>query len=211
MLLTNLNHRPRILRSISLQSFCRLLVPPARSRSSRLCELGLLILILGCYALFRAWATWINRKDIKLPPLSASVPSDSALNTTVIVGAGIAGLSTAYHLADEFRNLNRPCRIIVIDALEDLFGAASRNNSGILSYQWFPTEVQAFGEYTYRLYEDLAENDSNFRKECGYRDHSSFMLCLGKLPSVQGVPNWIEVPDGWYVKLDPKDGRAATV
>jgi glycine/D-amino acid oxidase-like deaminating enzyme len=51
-------------------------------------------------------------------------------HTTVIAGAGVIGLSSAYHLALVNRQKGLETPIVVIDALNTTFAAASSTNSG---------------------------------------------------------------------------------
>ena len=133
-------------------------------------------------------------------------PLHSRPQTSLIVGAGINGLSTAYHLAKEARR-SQDHRIIVIDALE-AYGLASSHNSGILSFQWLSDEVKFFGEYTYRLYENLAEENRDFRENSGYRSNVSFAVRVGNEPSVHGLPDWFCLPNDWHAEIDPIGGSA---
>ncbi len=147
------------------------------------------------------------------------VPSEQfpipKFKNTIIVGAGASGLSTAYNLAkrcqEDQSQDHRGDRIIVIDVLEDTFAAASLYNSGILSYQWFSGDQQELARYSYACYEDIAEQDENFRETTGYGDHSNFRLCRGSMESTSQGPEWLKIPTGWHLEPDPIDGRAAAV
>lgn len=140
--------------------------------------------------------------------ISHSLPNQANVRTTVILGAGVIGLSTAYHLAKRPRK-HPGHRIIVIDIQKHLFAAASQYNSGILSYQWFSGDLRKFAEYCCEFYEDLSSKDSGFRKQTGYRDHSNFRLVCGASPSGVEAPRWLAVPEVSHVEDDPKDGKAA--
>ena len=121
---------------------------------------------------------------------------------TVITGGGISGLPTAQILAKRYREEDQSYRINVIDGLEEPFAAASGYNSGVLSYQWFSGELRTCGGYTYKFHEDLAHQNKDFRKKCGYRGQSNFRLSHGAHPSVAGVPKWLYTPNGFYVQAD---------
>lgn len=150
--------------------------------------------------------------DPCIPPEQLPIPK---FKTTIIVGAGASGLSTAYNLAKRWQEDQsqdrRGDRIIVIDVLEHTFAAASLYNSGILSYQWFSGDLQELARYSYAWYEDIAEQDENFRETTGYGDHSNFRLCRGSMEFTAQCPEWLNVPKGWHLELDPIDGRAATM
>lgn len=83
-------------------------------------------------------------------------------------------------------------------------------NSGVLSYQWFSGELRTFGGYTYKFHEDLAHQNEDFKKKCGYRGQSKFRLSHGAHPPVARVPKWLYLPNGFYVQADIADGIAAT-
>ena len=150
--------------------------------------------------------------DPCLPSEPFSIPR---FKNTIIVGAGASGLSTAYNLAkrcqEDQSQDHRRDRIIVIDLMKDTFAAASLYNSGILSYQWFSGDLQELARYSYACYEDIAEQDDNFRETTGYGDHSNFRLCRGSMESAAQCPEWLNVPTGWHLEPDPIDGRAATM
>ena len=95
----------------------------------------------------------------------------------------------------------------MIDALE-VFGAASSHNSGILSFEWLPDDVKPFGEYAYRLYETLAEENIDFREKSGYQSNVSFAVRFGNGPSIHELPAWTRVPNGWHAEVDPITGSA---
>lgn len=143
-----------------------------------------------------------------LPP----IPTSQEINTTtLIVGSGICGLSTAYNLAKRQPKDGQTHRIIVIDALEDVFGAASSLNSGIVAYQWFTGDLRDIAEYSYRIYEQLAQADSTFKRTCGYHAHSISKLVPGRSSSPAQVPTWLNIPEAWHVEEDLGNGRAAAL
>ena len=84
--------------------------------------------------------------------------------TTNIVGAGVIGLCTAYHLAKAIRE--RPTmqrdRVIVIDAAKKVFSATSATNTGILSYTGLPEDLRALAKYSYKQWETLGREDIKF-------------------------------------------------
>ena len=162
-------------------------------------------------------AAAIRSALLKRPARRAAIPPSKSTQaptikgrTSVILGAGVIGLSTAYHLARR-RGQKASHRIIVVDIQVDPFAAASKYNSGILSYQWFSNNLRELAEYCYAFYEDLGNNDGDFQNLTGWREFSNFRLVRGDSPSVDGAPDWVAVPEGWHIERDPEDGRAATV
>ena len=136
-------------------------------------------------------------------------PERSSATKTIIVGGGASGLCTAYNLAKRCRANGQNHCVIVIDKLDDVFAAASRYNSGIISYHWCSGDLRDFARYTYACYEDIAQQDENFRKTTDYGDQSNFRLCRGSVESIARGPEWLNVPAGWHLEPDPVDGRAA--
>ncbi|MCJ1382410.1 hypothetical protein MMC17_005523 [Xylographa soralifera] len=131
--------------------------------------------------------------------------------TTIIVGGGICGLSTAYHLAELRKTNPLKHRVIVIDALAEVFGAVSGLNSGVVAYRWFSGDLREFARHSYQVYKRLAETCPTFREFCGYREHSMLRLVPGSGPSATQVPKWLRVPKDWHVENNPGDGHAAAL
>jgi glycine/D-amino acid oxidase-like deaminating enzyme len=125
---------------------------------------------------------------------------------TVIVGAGVIGLSTALHLAKE----SQAMKVIVVDAAPEVFAQTSRTNTGTLSFHWFEDDLRRLGEYSYGLWEELSK-DQTFKKECGFRDHSVFNISQGIGNSSRKLPSWFPIQEGWRVTMEPEDGRAASM
>jgi glycine/D-amino acid oxidase-like deaminating enzyme len=69
-------------------------------------------------------------------------------HTTVIAGAGVIGLSPAYHLALVNRQKDLETPIVVIDALNTTFAAASSTNSGCLIPSELDDRLKELGEYS---------------------------------------------------------------
>lgn len=78
----------------------------------------------------------------------------NAQGPTVILGAGIIGLSTAYHLALALRNQNTP--IIVADPSSEICGGASGQCEGALGEFGFDQQTEPLGKLSYRLYSEMA-------------------------------------------------------
>jgi glycine/D-amino acid oxidase-like deaminating enzyme len=89
----------------------------------------------------------------------------TAEDTTIILGAGIIGLSTAYYLS-----LSSPsAHIHLIDPRpqESLHTAASAFAGGLLAKSWFPPALASLGSLSFDLHKQLAvQNDG--REKWGY-------------------------------------------
>ena len=112
-----------------------------------------------------------------------------------IVGAGVIGLCTAYHLAKTLcrGNVNPKYRIIIVDAGAKVFSATSATNTGILSYQEVKEELRSLARYSYDLLESLAKNDAQFQKDCGYQQGRNFAIRSGSGKEQDLVPHWLRM------------------
>ena len=141
-------------------------------------------LFLACFVL-----PWRHRSFWKQPDQNR-YPSAHENTTTIIVGAGVVGLCTAYHLAKTIDKKRH--KVIVIEAASQVFAATSSTNTGILSYTGFQEELLPLAQYSYDLWEDLGR-DTDFRTSCGYKEDANFAL---KRDSGKGdgesIPNWID-------------------
>lgn len=141
-----------------------------------------------------------------------TIPTSHAVeHTTLIVGAGICGLATAYHLAKRQTKDERERRIIVIDIRKHVFGASSGLNSGIVAYQWLTGDLREIAEYSFNIYKHLSKEDPKFQRTCGFHDHSILKLKTGISPSCARIPAWLDIPEGWHVEEVPGEGQAAAL
>jgi glycine/D-amino acid oxidase-like deaminating enzyme len=127
-----------------------------------------------------------------------------ASNCTVIVGGGSLGLCTAYFLAKEN---NR--KVIVVDALDEPFSAASSFNSGCLLFNEFGEGLVELGEYSQKLWNEFG-NDPEFRRITGYRARA----LLDVIPGGSGkgldlLPNWVDVGPEVDIRTHPVEGDSA--
>lgn len=125
-----------------------------------------------------------------LPQILASQEIDT---TSLIVGAGICGLSTAYHLAKRQSK------------------DGNSLNSGVVAYQWFTGDLREIAEYSYKIYEQLARTDSTFKRTCGYHDHSILKLVPGRSPLPVQVSIWLNIPEAWHLEEHLGRGRAVAL
>ncbi|KAK9238124.1 FAD dependent oxidoreductase [Lipomyces kononenkoae] len=77
--------------------------------------------------------------------------------TTIIVGGGIIGLSTAFYLATSASALSASTRIIIIDSSQHLFTSASGRAAGFLNRSWFDRPSASLAELSFVLHQELAE------------------------------------------------------
>lgn len=114
--------------------------------------------------------------------------------TTVIVGAGVIGLCTAYQLAkaiDQSSNKHKH-DTIVIEAADGVFPATSSTNTGILSYSGFKEDLQALAQYSYKQWESLARDGEHFGRDCGYKEGVNIALKPGSGEGSALLPDWIQ-------------------
>jgi glycine/D-amino acid oxidase-like deaminating enzyme len=123
------------------------------------------------------------------------------IETTIIVGGGVIGLSTAYWLSQAKRE--REHNIIVLEAWEECFQDASGHNTGVLSHHWFSGHLQRLAEYSFGLYQDLAREKPSFRHTCGYHQDSLFTAHPGPNVSDPNTPLWLSVAREWHVDTEP--------
>ena len=90
---------------------------------------------------------------------------------TLIVGAGIIGVSTAYYLSLH----NTPDEIHLIEASPQLFASASGNAAGFLARDWFTPSLARLGELSFDLHKQLAE-EHNGQERWGYSPSSGSSL-----------------------------------
>lgn len=133
------------------------------------------------------------------PPLNSSTP------VTAIVGAGIVGLCTAYHLAkaNHRRYTAHPHKIIVIEAAEREFAATSGSNTGILTDTSSNKDLLTLTHYSFQQWEDLGK-DAEFSKECGYREGVNCSLKRGSGHGQNLMPDWVRAEAEWDVMKDPE-------
>lgn len=81
---------------------------------------------------------------------------------TVILGAGIIGLSTAYYLATA-PDVD-PSAIHIVESASELFCSASGLAGGFLAADWFAPSVAPLGALSFRLHRELAEKHDGRQK-----------------------------------------------
>ena len=90
---------------------------------------------------------------------------------TVIIGAGIIGVSTAYYLS-----LSKTSEEIhLVEASPQLFASASGYAAGFLARDWFTPSLARLGELSFDLHKQLAQAHQG-SKRWGYNSSSSSSL-----------------------------------
>lgn len=152
---------------------------------------------------------------------------------TVIVGAGIIGVSTAYYLSQH----QHPSSIHLVEASPELFSSASGYAGGFLAKDWFAPSVAALGALSFEEHCRLAEQhggrekwgyspaicvsyaasiaarDSQKRGDDWLRDGTSRADAAPVvLDSLSGkTPTWLRRVDGDHVELISDEGTTAQV
>ncbi|KAF5591113.1 FAD dependent oxidoreductase [Fusarium pseudoanthophilum] len=134
-------------------------------------------------------------------------------NAIVIVGAGCIGLCTAYQLSKSFGNQGRKPSIIVVEAGDRPFAAASSACTGCFHYH-FPGPLgeilTPLGQYSFDLWAQEAQN-ADFRVATGYRENSSYGICQGDGNGLDELPDWINKESSWDVDTQILGHNTATV
>jgi glycine/D-amino acid oxidase-like deaminating enzyme len=94
------------------------------------------------------------------------MPSNQPPKNIAIIGGGIAGISTAYFLANS-PSLPTGAKITVIEGTE-IAAAASGKSGGFLAKDWHGTPTASLSEMSYDLHRELADKYGGGQK-WGYR------------------------------------------
>ena len=92
--------------------------------------------------------------------------------STVIIGAGIIGTSTAYYLSQSktFKG-----EMHLVEASPQLFASASGYAAGFLAQDWFSPSLANLGELSFDLHKHLAEEHNGYER-WGYSRSSGTSL-----------------------------------
>ncbi|KAL8707666.1 MAG: hypothetical protein Q9220_007328 [cf. Caloplaca sp. 1 TL-2023] len=135
--------------------------------------------------------------------------------TTVIIGAGIIGVSTAYFLS---QLKTRPTDIHLIESSPDLFASASGYAAGFLARDWFSHASASLGKLSFDLHRKIAQEHNGFEK-WGYSRSTATSLAetvgdgaeedwLGEGTSrAKAAKRIAENDDTRPIWLDPRHGR----
>lgn len=103
--------------------------------------------------------------------------------STVIIGAGIIGVSTAYYLSQS--DPSKADQIHLIEASPDLFASASGFAGGFLAEDWFSQSLTNLGKLSFRLHKELAEAH-NGHESWGYSQSTGTSLAEDTVESNGG-------------------------
>ncbi|KAF5710355.1 NADH oxidase [Fusarium mundagurra] len=142
---------------------------------------------------------------------NATIMEDN--NAIVIVGGGCIGLCTAYQLSKSLDDQDRKPSIIVVEAGDRPFAAASSACTGCFHYH-FPGPLSKtltpLGQYSFDLWTQEAQN-ADFRLATGYRANSSYGIHQGDGKDLDRLPDWIKTETCWDVGTQVLGDNTATV
>ncbi|KAH9948427.1 nucleotide-binding domain-containing protein [Amylocystis lapponica] len=96
--------------------------------------------------------------------------------STVVLGAGIIGLATAYHLAElAGEDTDTPHSIHLVEPSPTLFASASGKAAGFLARDWFAPALAPLGALSFDLHRALAA-EYNGRAQWGWSESISYSL-----------------------------------
>ncbi|RKU40554.1 hypothetical protein DL546_003086 [Coniochaeta pulveracea] len=103
------------------------------------------------------------------------------MTSTIILGAGIIGVSTAYYLSE-----HQPGSTIhLVDASDKLFSSASGYAGGFLAKDWFQPSVASLGALSFEEHRRLAEKHSG-REKWKYAPSTAITYTQGGKKSGKG-------------------------
>ncbi|PPJ60485.1 hypothetical protein CBER1_03188 [Cercospora berteroae] len=108
-------------------------------------------------------------------------------DSTVILGAGIIGLATAFYLSESSSHSGT---IHLVEAAPELFASASGKAGGLVAEDWFGPATAELGELSFRLHQELA-TEYDGRKEWGYARTTGTSVVVGKSKQKKGQ-KWLE-------------------
>jgi glycine/D-amino acid oxidase-like deaminating enzyme len=107
---------------------------------------------------------------------------------TVIIGAGIMGLSTAYYLAESGKT--KPDTIHLVEVSPELFASASGKAAGFVASDWFGPSTASLGALSFRLHQELADKHDG-KTNWGYSRSTGTSLMEGSRSSGPQSEDWL--------------------
>lgn len=119
--------------------------------------------------------------------LTTGYTMPSSDNSTIILGAGIIGTSTAYYLSQ------RPGSgtIHLIEPSPELFASASGKAGGFVAEDWFGPATAELGELSFKLHRELAEQHDG-QKKWGYSRSTGSSLVVAATKGKKKGKEWLE-------------------
>jgi glycine/D-amino acid oxidase-like deaminating enzyme len=109
------------------------------------------------------------------------------MSSTVIIGAGIIGVSTAYYLSDH----QPPSTIHLVESSPDLFSSASGYAGGFLAKDWFKPQVLPLGALSFELHSQMAATHGG-REKWHYSPTTSINYSpTPRKPGQEGGADWL--------------------
>lgn len=107
--------------------------------------------------------------------------------TTVILGSGIIGLSTALHLSRHQPGSS----IHLVDSSPQLFASASGYAGGFVAKNWFQPSVASLGKLSFEEHRKLAEKEGG-REKWGYSESVTLSLESWRhRPAGKNTEDWL--------------------
>jgi glycine/D-amino acid oxidase-like deaminating enzyme len=101
--------------------------------------------------------------------------------TTIILGAGLIGTSTAYYLSHS----QAPSSIHLVEPSPKLFASASGYAAGFLAKDWFSPSVAALGALSFEEHKKLSE-EYDGRERWGYSRSTATSYTAGRGKAMGG-------------------------
>jgi hypothetical protein len=159
---------------------------------------ALLTMAFSCFPTAREKSKALAAKECEFQCVSCDIRKRK---TTIIVGGGMLGLSTAYWHGQ--RKKTQQQEIIVLEARNECFQGASGHNSGLISHHWFSGSLRQLADHSFGSYQDLARKHGDFKYTCDYHENSLFQAHCGEGPTDPCAPCWMNVADGWHLEAEP--------
>ena len=107
--------------------------------------------------------------------------------TTVILGSGIIGLSTAFYLSRHQPGSS----IHLVDSSPELFASASGYAGGFVAKNWFQPSVTSVGKLSFEEHRKLAEKEGG-REKWGYSESVTLSLeSWRQRPAGKTTEDWL--------------------
>lgn len=110
--------------------------------------------------------------------------------STVIIGAGIIGVSTAYYLSQSVPGHS----IHLVESSPELFASASGKAGGFLAADWFGPASAPLGLLSFKLHKQLAD-EHNGSQKWGYAMSTGASFAESEEPVISG-----EVKEGEWLE-----------